>query len=207
MRTVFPFGLHFPEEAYIEPRAAMAELARALAGFAHVRLHFSTEAPDESGFDITLDCRGFSARDALPDLRGVKGEMLVLSAGDLAITRSVRMVHPRRPVYIVPRPGGSYMIGATMIENEEPGRVTARGMMELLGSAYTLHPAFGESEILETGCDVRPAFADNLPRIRVRGKRIFINGLFRHGFLLSPALATRVADIVTKGASFPEFDR
>ena len=54
---------------------------------------------------------------------------------------------------------------------------------------------------------MRPAFPDNLPRIRVRDRRIHINGLYRHGFLLSPALARRAADIVTKDARFPEFDR
>ena len=86
-----------------------------------------------------------------------------------------------------------------MIENEEPGRITARGLMELLGAAYTLHPAFGEAEIVETGCDLRPAFPDNIPRV-VRdlsdSRRLHINGLFRHGFLLSPALARQAADIV-----------
>lgn len=203
----FPYGLFFAGEAHLEPRAAMAELARALAGLPGVALHFATEAPAPDGYDWTLDCRGFSARDALPDLRGVKGEMLVLATGEVKIARPVRMLHPRHPVYIVPRPDGSYMVGATMVENEEPGRVTARAIMELLGAAYTLHPAFGEAEIVENGADVRPAFADNLPRIRVRDRRIFINGLYRHGFLLSPALARRAADIVTKGASFPEFDR
>ena len=206
----FPAGLFFPQEAYLEPRAALDDLARALAGMGGVRLHFATEAPaapSQAGFAVTLDCRGWAARDRLADLRGVKGEMLVLRGGGLVLSRPVRMVHPRRPVYIVPRADGSFMIGATMIENEEPGRVTARGVMELLGSAYTLHPALGEAELLETGCDVRPAFADNLPRLRVAGDRIYLNGLYRHGFLLAPALAARAADIVTNGAAFPELDR
>lgn len=203
----FPYGLFFAQEAHIEPRAAMAEIARALGSLPNATLHVSTEAPAADGYDWTLDCRGFSAREALPDLRGVKGEMLVLATDELKISRPVRMLHPRHPVYIVPRPDGSYMIGATMVENEEPGRVTARALMELTGAAYTLHPAFGEAEIVETGADVRPAFPDNLPRIRVRDRRIHINGLYRHGFLLSPALARRAADIVTKDARFPEFDR
>jgi glycine oxidase len=85
--------------------------------------------------------------------------------------------------------------------------VTARGLLELLGAAYTLHPAFGEAEIVESGADVRPAFADHLPRLRVDGNTLWLNGLYRHGFLLSPALARRAADIITNGARFPEFDR
>ena len=59
--------------------------------------------------------------------------------------------------------------------------------MELLNAAYALHPAFGEAEILEISADVRPAFPDNLPRIEARDDRIFVNGFFRHGFLLAPA--------------------
>ena len=36
---------------------------------------------------------------------------------------------------------------------------------------------------------VRPAYPDNEPRIDERGGRIFVNGFFRHGFLLAPAFA------------------
>jgi glycine oxidase len=69
-------------------------------------------------------------------------------------------------------------------------------MLELLGAAYALHPAFAEAEILETGVDVRPAFPDNLPRVVERGGRIHVNGLYRHGFLLSPAMARQAAALV-----------
>ena len=44
------------------------------------------------------------------------------------------------------------------------------------------------------GADARPAFADNLPRLVRRGDRLHVNGLFRHGFLLAPALARMAAD-------------
>ncbi|MER8535247.1 FAD-dependent oxidoreductase, partial [Mesorhizobium sp. M1005] len=74
--------------------------------------------------------------------------------------------------------------------------VTARSMLELLGTAYALHPAFGEAEIVETGVGVRPAFPDNLPRAETNGEIIAINGLYRHGFLLAPAMARQAADLV-----------
>ena len=77
----------------------------------------------------------------------------------------MRILHPRQPVYIVPRGDGRFMIGATMIENEERSRLTVRSMLELLNAAYAMHPAFAEAEVVETGSDVRPAFPDNLPRI------------------------------------------
>ena len=50
--------------------------------------------------------------------------------------------------------------------------------------------------MLEIGVDSRPAFPDNLPRIRREGNLIRANGLFRHGFLLAPALARMVAELV-----------
>jgi glycine oxidase len=68
-----------------------------------------------------------------------------------------------------------------------------RSALELLGAAYALHPAFAEAEILDAGAGVRPAFADNVPRIVVRGRTLHVNGLYRHGFLLAPALAVQVA--------------
>ena len=144
--------------------------------------------------DIVVDCRGLAARDALPDLRGVRGEMIVVRSPDVSLARPVRMLHPRLPLYIVPRGDGLFMIGATMIESERRGPVSVRSAVELLNAAYALHPAFGEAEIVELGADLRPAFPDNLPQVRRTGRVLHANGLYRHGFLLAPALARRVAD-------------
>ena len=62
--------------------------------------------PDHA--DWTIDCRGLAAQDSLPDLRGVKGEMLVLSTKEIVLSRPVRLLHPRQPVYIVPRGDGRF---------------------------------------------------------------------------------------------------
>jgi glycine oxidase len=91
-----------------------------------------------------------------------------------------------------------------MIESDEATRISARSMLELLSAAYALHPAFGEAEILEIGTGVRPAFADNLPRIRRVAEVLYVNGLYRHGFLLAPALARRAAQMLLDGRHFPE---
>jgi glycine oxidase len=199
----FPAALYFAQEAHLDPRAAMAQLAQRLADAENVALYFGGAEPSGAA-DWTIDCRGFFARDALPALRGVKGEMLILRSEELKLSRPVRMLHPRRPVYIVPRGEGLYMVGATMIENEERARVTARSLVELVNSAFAIHPAFAEGEIVETGSDVRPAFPDNLPRLSLRGRTLYINGLYRHGFLLAPALARRAAGVVLRGERYPE---
>ncbi|KMW59462.1 Glycine oxidase ThiO [Candidatus Rhodobacter oscarellae] len=187
----FPQALFFAEEAHLDPRQALACLAQGLrdAGVAILPERAS------EGLSNVIDCRGLAARDHLTDLRGVKGEMLVIRCPDVTLTRPVRLLHPRMPLYIVPRGGGVYMLGATMIESEDRGRITARSMLELLSAAYALNPAFGEAEILEIGVDLRPAFPDNLPRVRRRGGTIYANGLYRHGYLLAPAVAQAVADL------------
>jgi len=201
----FEAALYFPREAHLDPRAAMRALAGRLAAMQNVAQHFGVEPESlATAPDWTIDCRGFAARDALAKLRGVKGEMLVLRSEEIALARPVRMLHPRRPVYVVPRGEGLFMVGATMIENEERARVTARSVVELVNSAFAIHPAFAEAEIVETGSDVRPAFPDNLPRLIRRGRTIYINGLYRHGFLLAPALARRAVEVVLGGAYFPE---
>jgi glycine oxidase len=63
---------------------------------------------------------------------------------DVRLSRPVRLLHPRIPLYVVPRGDGRFMVGATMIESDDRGPVTARSLMELLNAAYALHPAFGE---------------------------------------------------------------
>lgn len=188
----FQDGLFFPDEAHLNPRHALRDLTQSLRDTG-VQIHAQT-APD--GTANVIDCTGFAARDRLRGLRGVKGEMLILRAPDVALTRPVRLLHPRIPLYVVPRGDGIYMLGATMVESEDRSRITARSMLELLSAAYALNPAFGEAEVLEIGVDLRPAFTDNLPRIRQRGGVTFANGLYRHGYLLAPALAKGVADLV-----------
>ncbi len=184
----FRQGLFLPDEAHLDPRATLTHLHEAL--IAH---------PDSEPQGTVIDCRGLAARDDLPDLRGVKGEMIVVRSADVTLSRPVRLLHPRFPLYIVPRGDGVFMLGATQIESGESTRATVRSVMELLNAAYALHPGFGEAELLEIGVDARPAFADNQPRIRQTAGRIYANGLFRHGFLLAPSVAQMTADLVLDG--------
>ena len=192
----FSRALYFASEAHLDPRKALEAVTERLVALANVTLHFSTDATAmRADVDLTVDCRGFDARDALDGLRGVKGEMLVLETGEISFERAIRMLHPRTPVYVVPRHDRRFMIGATSIENEEATRISARSVAELLGAAYTLHPSFADAEIAEMGSGLRPAFRDNLPRVERRGRTLFINGLYRHGFLVAPSLARAAADL------------
>lgn len=190
----FRRALFFAGEGHLDPRRALAALAEALRQRG-VPIRFGVDfSIARSAHDLMVDCRGLAARDALEDLRGVRGEMLVIRSRDIDLSRPVRMLHPRIPLYIVPRGGGVFMIGATMIESDARGGPTVRSAVDLLNAAYALHPAFGEAEILEINADVRPAFPDNLPAVRHKDRILYANGLYRHGFLLAPALARDVAE-------------
>jgi glycine oxidase len=165
-------------------------------------IRFQSESdPEEFAKDsscIVIDCRGLAAREKFPDLRGVKGEVIVVETREVKLSRPVRLIHPRWPLYIIPRNGNRFMIGATSIESEDKG-VSVRSALELLTSAYAVHPAFGEARIVEIGAGLRPAFPDNLPRINVNNRKISVNGFYRHGFLLAPALAELTLAYVQRG--------
>src|ERR1700677_2638242 len=90
------------------------------------------------------------------------------------------------------------MLGAPSIEAEDTG-VSVRSALELLSAAYAVHPAFAEARIVEFGSAPPPAFPDNLPRIAVNNRKIAVNGLYRHGFLLAPALAELTLGYVERG--------
>jgi glycine oxidase len=92
------------------------------------------------------------------------------------------------------------MIGATVIESEETGPITLRSALDLLSAAYALDPAFAEAEIVRQGASARPAFPDNRPRIIASKGYIYVNGLYRNGFLLAPALAELVQSYIETGA-------
>ncbi|MFD1331064.1 glycine oxidase ThiO [Methylopila musalis] len=192
----FRSGLFFPREAHLDPRAALAGLAARLVALGGEIRYGVAATADEAEGDAVVDARGFAAREAVPDLRGVRGEMLVVRTTEIAFARPVRLLHPRIPFYVVPRGDGVFMLGATMLESAERRGPVVRSVADLLNAAFALHPAFGEAEILETRADVRPAFPDNLPRVESRGRVTYVNGLYRHGFLLSPTCARAVAEAV-----------
>ncbi|WP_332066065.1 FAD-dependent oxidoreductase [Bartonella sp. CB189] len=184
----FHYALFYEDEAHMDPRNALITLKEKLiqnkACFVDVDI-------SEKNFDIIIDATGIARLKKDKNMRGVRGEMLLVRSTDIKLSRPIRLLHPRIPLYIVPRQNNVFMIGATMIESDFNGAISVRSMMELLNAAYTLHPAFSEAEIIETGVGIRPCYPDNFPCVYKRGNHIFINGFYRHGFLLSPEMAKR----------------
>jgi glycine oxidase len=193
----FRDGLFYAGEGHVEPRKVLPELhARIEAAGGTIKFDCDADAYDLDG--IVIDCRGLAARNEQSELRGVKGELILIETDEVELSRPVRLIHPRFPLYVIPRENHRFMLGATSIENESSG-VSVRSALELLGAAYAVHPAFGEARILEFGSGLRPAYPDNLPRIAIDNERIAVNGLYRHGFLLAPALAELTLGYIERG--------
>jgi glycine oxidase len=185
-----------PGEGQIDPLGAMQSLHAEAAG---VRWHWNRRvtAVEEgalvlddatrSRFDLVFDVRGTGARPELP-VRGVRGETVWLHAPGHGLTRPARLLHPRHNVYLVPRPGDIVLIGASELETEDRSAVSLRTAVELMTAAHSVMPALAEARIDRLDANLRPALPDNEPRIEASPGRVRINGLFRHGWLIAPAL-------------------
>jgi glycine oxidase len=164
-------------------------------------------------FDWVIDCRGLGAKeswkqvgDASKNLRGVRGEVIRLHAPEVKLRRPTRLIHPRYPIYIAPKEDDVYVVGATEIESEDLSAMSVRSAMELLSAVYTVHSGFAEARILEMATQCRPTLKDNLPEISIDQKTnqadlMLINGLYRHGFMISPAILDCALEILSSGSS------
>ncbi|MBX2833662.1 MAG: FAD-dependent oxidoreductase [Micavibrio sp.] len=189
----FQAGIYIEGEGQVHPELVMGAIIDELRS-SEAALNLEDCEPDalDDQFDLIIDARGMGASE--PDIRGVKGEILIVRNTELTLSQPVRLLHPRYPLYIVPRGQGIYMIGATQVEAEGQG-VSLRSAMELMSALYSLHPSFGDAQILDIKDGVRPSYPDNLPRVVQHDKLISANGLFRHGYLLSPIMANIIAGL------------
>ncbi|MFV0679029.1 FAD-dependent oxidoreductase [Ottowia sp.] len=155
-------------------------------------------------FDVVVDVRGVGA-GLLPlppagegrgvggranslYVRGVRGEVVWLDCPGHGLTCPVRLLHPRHRVYIVPRTARDVLVGASEIESEDRSPASLRSVVELLAAAHSVVPALAEARILKLDVNLRPALPDNGPLVQHAPHLLRINGLFRHGWLLAPAL-------------------
>lgn len=157
-------------------------------------IHTGTE---KHTFDWVFDTRGVGARDkpmhnhaelSCQNVRGVRGEIFWVQAPGVSLHRPIRLLHPRYRVYIVPRAPDTIVVGASEIESEDRSPVSVRTTVELLAAAHSILPEIAEGRIIHSEVNLRPALADNFPRIETEPGLTRINGLFRHGWLIAPAL-------------------
>lgn len=195
----FAHGVLLPDEGQIDNRQLFEALGNVLE--THPQISWRSQQSVQclsSGtittnnqvhrFDWAIDCRGLGSKPEWHALRGVRGELLRVHAPDVELNRPIRLMHPRHPIYVVPRENQHFLIGATSIESDDPRPMTVQSAFELLSAACTVHPGFSEASILELTVQCRPALPDHLPQLQLQPGLLRLNGLYRHGFLISPSL-------------------
>jgi len=222
----FNGGVHVPGEAAVDPRALTAALLAALAASA-AEVGIGAEAVDgvfegerlvgvRSGDGVELRAPAvvlatgawaggteWLPKHARPPVRPVKGQVVELRGRD-GVAPCERIVASER-VYLVPRPDGRLIVGATSEEQGFDTAVTAGGVHELLREAYRLLPDVAEMELVAALAGLRPGTPDNLPLIgpgAVEGL-ILATGHYRNGILLAPLTAEAIASLLA-GEQLPE---
>lgn len=211
----FNQALYLPNEGQLDNRQLLDALIEELK-LLNVNCHWNTEVNPEhlrnQSYDVVIDCRGtgaqndwakFSTRNTL---RGVRGEVIRLHAPEVKLHRPTRLIHPRYPIYIAPKENDIYVVGATEIESDDLSEMSVRSAMELLSAVYTVHSGFAEARILEMATQCRPTLKNNLPEIRMYQDEgladlMMINGLYRHGFMIAPAVLDSALQILDQDES------
>ena len=205
----FEHALYLPHEAHLHNRELLSLLLSEISR--HCEVHWKSDlclqpfpkAGNDAleDFDLIIDCRGLGAREQSSLLRGVRGEVLHVQTTEVKLSRPVRLMHPRYKLYVVPKPDNRYIIGATELESSDSSPISVQSALELCSALYAVNPAFAEARILEMDANLRPALQDNLPAITetqaccLSGQElrvIGVNGLYRHGYLIAPALVDQV---------------
>ena len=212
----FTQGLFLPNEGQLDNRQLLDALLIELENLkVHCLWNTSIDPNDlrkESSYQAVIDCRGTGAKDfwqsnvSQNSLRGVRGEVIRLYAPEVKLKRPTRLIHPRYPIYIAPKENDIYVVGATEIESDDLSEMSVRSAMELLSAVYTVHSGFAEARILEMATQCRPTLKNNLPEIRSSKNKgladlIMINGLYRHGFMIAPAVLDCALELLESGDS------
>ncbi len=195
-----PDGIYLPCEAHLNPDKALAAV---LTRFVGLGGNFLIREVCPEGltdrFERVIDCRGY-LEDLESDLMAVQGEIVFVHQPEVSLCRPVRVVDRQTPYYIVPRGEGRFAIGATAIITPDiiDWRVRVSSALSLLTFATDLVPGLKKARITGMSSGLRAAYANLLPEIRLRNddQTIQINGLYRHGYLLSPVMAQCVVAMV-----------
>ncbi len=213
-------GIEVPGDHHVDNRALLRALVEACrrSGVAFVETSVRAVEPgpvlvladgDRLGTDHVLLAAGVGVaaiggldEAGLPPVRPVKGHAVRLGPCGGApplLTRTVRGLVRGHSIYLVPRPDGSLVVGAT-VEERSDTTVQAGAVHELLCDARAVVPGIDELELLEASAGLRPATPDNTPRIgwtALDGVAV-ATGHSRNGILLAPLTAAAVVDLVAR---------
>jgi len=185
----------------VDPRAVVAAQLRRLGE----RVRARPPVGDADALVVATGARLPAPWTAL--VRGVRGEVVRLRTGEPP-RHVVRGWVAGEPVYVVPRPDGEVVVGATVEEHDAAPLPTAGGVLRLLRAARVLLPSLDRAEVLACEARDRPATPDHLPLVGpTRDPGTFLAaGHLRHGVLLAPLTARLLADAVEGADPDPAVD-
>lgn len=149
--------------------------------------------------DFIFDCRGLKAENNLDQLYGVKGEAIIVYQPQIKLKHVVRLLHPRFPLYLIPRGDGIFYLGATSIQSAEKSAISVESLMSLLSSLFIIDKRFAEARVIKTISHLRPTSFNDLAIVKeskFNKNYIYLNGLSRHGFLFSPKIALDMVNLI-----------
>jgi glycine oxidase len=191
-----------PGEAQVDPVAVIAALVRAFEDLGgHIERVDVKSLDDVDADQVVLAAGAWSSKLAGVRVHPVKGQLLHLRSRDGAAPVAGRIIRTPR-CYIVPRPDGRVVIGATSEEKGFDTSVDAGAVHRLLEAAWEVLPDVWELEFVQVIAGLRPATPDNRPLIgRVSDRVIHATGHYRNGILLAPLTAQRVARALNRVAA------
>ncbi len=205
-----------PDEGQIYPSRALNALVVATNKLSEKSVwHFDTTVREfgpgwiktekkSTNYDFVFDVRGVGATDI--GIRGVRGEVLILDPpSNFCLSHPVRFLHPRFKIYIVPHENRRILVGSTEIESQDVSPISLQSALDLLTVAQFVFPELSEARILSTDVNLRPASFNNKPFFQIKDNLVHVNGLFRHGWLVAPALLLEVFSNLNIPLSDPAF--
>ncbi|MBO0702685.1 MAG: FAD-dependent oxidoreductase [Candidatus Dormibacteraeota bacterium] len=130
------------------------------------------------------------------DIRPSRGQLVTLRPRRVALGRMLSW----QSSYLVPKPDGTVIAGSTEEEAGFDARPTAQGVAQLLTFAQTAVPELGGAVVERVWAALRPRTPDDravVGAIQELPGLLVASGHNRHGILLAPLTAERVAGLVS----------
>jgi glycine oxidase len=138
-------------------------------------------------------------------VRPMRGQMLAVRT----VPRLVNQVIYGHHMYVVPRPDGETLIGATVEDMGFRKEVTLEGLEELIQAGRRIVPGLMQAPVVRTWAGLRPGSPDGLPLVGpvdgIPGLLLAV-GHYRNGILLGPMTGLLVKQLLVDGVRAPHLD-
>jgi glycine oxidase len=138
-------------------------------------------------------------------VKPMRGQMLAVRT----VPRAVSQVIYGRHMYMVPRPDGETLVGATVEDVGFRKEVTLEGLEELIQAGRRIAPGIMGQPVMRTWAGLRPGSPDGLPLVgTLEGMPglVLAVGHHRNGILLGPMTGVLVKQLLVDHVSSPHLD-